>query len=174
MGGEENLDKIKSNADNIKPNKLEVTDPFDNAGKLKKNVRYKSGEFEYWGETDELGRLESMSATDLKLTEREKRLIHDGKTPGKDLGDHAGHLIADRFGGSKEIDNLISQLRSVNLSSYKKIENKWAKALSEVPPSKVEVNIKVLYEGTDLRPSAFEIEYKIDGELSFEEISNKK
>jgi hypothetical protein len=115
------------------------------------------------GETDNLGRLESMSATDLKLTEREKRLIHDGKTPGKDLGDHAGHLIADRFGGSKEIDNIVSQLREVNLSTYKRIENEWARALSGVPPLKVEVNIKVIYEGTDLRPSGFEIKYKIDG-----------
>ena len=121
-----------------------------------------------------MGRLESMSATDLKLTEREKRLIHDGKTPGKDLGDHAGHLIADRFGGSKEIDNIVSQLREVNLSTYKRIENEWARALSAVPELKVEVNIKVIYKETDLRPSGFEIEYKIDGELKTVEISNKK
>jgi hypothetical protein len=174
LGGEENLDKVKSNADNVKPTKIEVVDPFDDAGKLKKNVRYKSGEFEYWGETDELGRLESMTTDNLQLTEREKRLIHDGATPGKEVGDHAGHLIADRFGGSKEIDNLISQLRSVNLSSYKKIENEWARSLSKVPPLKVEVNIKVLYEGTDLRPSAFEIKYKIDGELTTVKLSNVK
>ncbi|MBP4137584.1 DNA/RNA non-specific endonuclease [Flavobacterium sp. P7388] len=66
-------------------------------------------------------------------------------------------------GGSKEIDNIVSQLREVNLSTYKRIENEWARALSAVPPLKVEVNIKVIYEGTDLRPSAFEIKYKIDG-----------
>jgi hypothetical protein len=116
-----------------------------------------------------------MTTDNLQLTEREKRLIHDGATPGKEVGDHAGHLIADRFGGSKEIDNLISQLSSVNLSSYKKIENEWARALSAVPPLKVEVNIKVIYEGTELRPNAFEIKYKIDGKtIEPVRISNKK
>jgi hypothetical protein len=35
--------------------------------------------------------------------------------------------------------------------------------LSAVPPLKVEVNIKVIYEGATLRPSAFEVKYKIDG-----------
>lgn len=173
-GGDENLDKIKSNIDNVKPNKLEVTNAFDDAGKLKKNVRYKSGEFEYWGETDELGRLESMTTDNLQITDREKRLIHQNKTAGKEFGDHAGHLIGDRFGGSKELDNIVSQLSSVNLSDFKIIENKWAKALSEVPPSKVEVNIKVIYEADGIRPSEFEVKYKIDGKLSTVKISNVK
>ena len=40
---------------------------------------------------------------------------------------------------------------------------------------KVEVDIKVIYEGTSLRPSAFEIKYKIDGEqLPTKKISNIK
>ncbi|MBP4143085.1 DNA/RNA non-specific endonuclease [Flavobacterium sp. P4023] len=174
IGGDENLDKIKSNIDNVKPNKLEVTNAFDDAGKLKKNVRYKSGEFEYWGETDELGRLESMTTDNLQITDREKRLIHQNKTAGKEFGDHAGHLIGDRFGGSKELDNIVSQLSSVNLSDFKIIENKWAKALSEVPPSKVEVNIKVIYKADGIRPSEFEVKYKIDGKLSTVKISNVK
>jgi hypothetical protein len=38
-----------------------------------------------------------------------------------------------------------------------------------------EVNIKVIYEGTNLRPSAFEVRYKIDGKtIEPEIISNKK
>lgn len=46
-------------------------------------------------------------------------------------GDHAGHLFGDRFGGSPELDNLVSQAQKVNLSEYKVLENKWAKALGE-------------------------------------------
>ncbi len=36
-------------------------------------------------------------------------------------GDHAGHLIGDRFGGSPELDNLVSQAQRVNSSEYKAI-----------------------------------------------------
>ena len=167
--------KLGNTGDVLKGLRKFVDNPFDELGKLKKNIQYKTGEFGHLGETDELGRLESMASDNLQLTEREKRLIHDGDTPGKLSGDHAGHLIADRFGGSPEIDNLISQLGSVNLSEYKKIENEWARALSEVPPLKVEIKIKVLYEGKDIRPSSFEVSYKIDGRtLPIKKISNNK
>lgn len=37
----------------------------------------------------------------------------------------------DRFGGSPNLDNIVSQSKDVNLSQYKKIENQWAKAISE-------------------------------------------
>ncbi|HJF31183.1 MAG TPA: DNA/RNA non-specific endonuclease [Sporosarcina psychrophila] len=33
---------------------------------------------------------------------------HDPNTPGKVKGDHAGHLAGERFGGSPELNNLIS------------------------------------------------------------------
>ena len=159
----ESLKKVKKFVDN----------PFDEAGKLLPNVRYKTGEFDYIGETDELGRLEQMYAADLQLTEREKRLRHNPKTPGKEAGDHAGHLIADRFGGSPELDNLISQLSSVNLSEYKVYENQWAEAIDS--GSKIEITIKVLYNGNEIRPSGFKLDYFIDGQkMDVSIISNKK
>lgn len=49
----------------------------------------------------------------------------------------------------------------MNLSKYKKLENQWATAIKE--GKKVSVNVKVDYEGTGLRPKAFEIKYNIDG-----------
>lgn len=101
-----------------------------------------------------------MSTDNLRLTEREKRMRHNPRTPGKTSGDHAGHLIADRFGGSPELDNLVSQLSSVNLKIYKYHENLWAEALHR--GSKVELRIQVLYEGEDMRPSGFKLDYKID------------
>ncbi|WP_238140712.1 DNA/RNA non-specific endonuclease [Streptococcus suis] len=85
-------------------------------------------------------------------------------------GDHAGHLAGDRFGGSPEIDNLVSQLSEVNLSDYKKLENQWAKALEE--GKKISVNVKVNYVGDSLRPSSFEVFYKINGEQIFRSIPN--
>ncbi|HIW32717.1 MAG TPA: DNA/RNA non-specific endonuclease [Candidatus Paenibacillus intestinavium] len=124
-------------------------------------MKYKTGEHQYDYETDHIGRIEKFSADDLKLTAREDRLPHDPKTPGKESGDHAGHLAGDRFGGSPEIDNLVSQLSNVNLSQYKKIENQWASALKD--GEQVKVNVEVKYEGDSMRPSEFIVQYEIDG-----------
>ncbi|NEW09775.1 DNA/RNA non-specific endonuclease [Paenibacillus sp. SYP-B3998] len=137
------------------PNKTFVDNPFDEAGKLKPNVKYKAGEHQYDYETDHLGRIENFSTDDLKLTTRDERLPHDANTPGKESGDHAGHLAGDRFGGSPEIDNLVSQSSKVNLSTYKKIENEWARVLQAKPPKHVTVDVKIKYDGDSLRPSSF-------------------
>ena len=117
--------RIKNN-----PNVLRDGSHLEN-GKLKSNVRYEAGEYNYSYKTDKLGRIDEFSTENLALTERSQRLEHNPNTPGKLKGDHAGHLAGDRFGGSPDLDNLVSQLENVNLSSYKKIENQWAKAISE-------------------------------------------
>ena len=91
-----------------------------NEGKLKPNIKYKSGENEYSYKTDGAGRISDATTNDLKLKSHEGRLPHNPKTPDKQVGDHAGHLFGDRFGGSPELDNLVSQASKVNLSEYKK------------------------------------------------------
>ena len=152
----ENIKKVK------KVVKQFVENPFDELGKLKKNIRFKTGEFEYFGETDHLGRLEKFETDNLQLTQRTERLPHNPNTPGKLEGDHAGHIFGDRFGGSPELDNLVSQASEVNLSEFKKIENQWTKAIEQ--GKKVDLEIKIKYDGDGLRPSAFEINYKIGDE----------
>ena len=134
---------------------------FDELGNLKPNVKYQSGEFEYLYQTDDIGRVTEWDAPKLNMTERDTRLSHDSNTPGKLPGDHAGHLAGDRFGGSPEIDNLVSQLSGVNLSDYKKLENQWAKALKA--GKDVSVNVKVNYVRDALRPDSFDVMYTIDG-----------
>ncbi len=96
-----------------------VKEAFDESGKLKKNLSFSQGEFGYINETDELDRLSKAQTHDLQLSTQD-RLPHKGKTPGKIDGDHAGHLFGDRFGGSPELDNLVSQASNVNLSKFKK------------------------------------------------------
>ena len=76
----------------------------------------------------------------------------------------------DRFGGSPNLDNIVSQSKDVNLSQYKKIENQWAKAISE--GKKVKVDVKVKYDGNGLRPTEFNVEYTIDGDFFSERILN--
>ena len=91
-------------------------------------------------------------------------------TPGKQPGDHAGHLAGDRFGGSGQLDNLVSQHWLVNLSFYKLLENEWYRAIRD--GKTVGVSVCVEYAGDDLRPSAFSIEYTIDGEEHSKHITN--
>ncbi|HFI0601608.1 TPA: DNA/RNA non-specific endonuclease [Streptococcus suis] len=93
-------------------------------------------------------------------------------TPDKLEGDHAGHIFGDLFGGSPELDNLLSQAKDVNLKEYRRIERDWADALRSNPPKKVEADIKINYDGISKRPISFEVNYKIDGEPYSEILKN--
>ncbi|SNB82803.1 Putative ribonuclease YeeF [Kingella negevensis] len=145
---------------------------LDSKGKLKPNVTYQAGEFEYLYQTDHLGRLKTWDAQEFQLTEQAKRLYHNPNTPGKLKGDHSGHLAGDRFGGSPKLDNLVSQLQGVNLSDYKILENEWAGALMK--NKRVTVNVDVIYKGNNLIPDSFKVRYTIDGNFFIKEIENVK
>ena len=88
-----------------------TTEPFGKDGKLKPNIKYSVSEHKYFYETDELGRISNCSADELLLKEHLGRLKYNPNIPGKLERDHAGHLIADVFGVSPELDNLVSQAK---------------------------------------------------------------
>ncbi|WP_245805781.1 DNA/RNA non-specific endonuclease [Bacillus alkalicellulosilyticus] len=161
--------KTNGNNNGAKPY---VNNPYNNKGELKPNIKYKSGEYNYSYETDNLGRISKFETDNLQLTKRENRLNHNPNTPGKQPGDHAGHLAGDRFGGSPELDNLVSQASNINLSQYKKLENQWAAALKETPPKQVTVNLEIKYHGNSTRPSSFNVHYEIDGERFIKDLFN--
>ena len=150
--------------------KVFTDNPFDEAGNLKPNIKYQTGEFKYNYETDANGRISNWNTDNLQLTERDGRLNYNSDSLGKIEGDHAGHLAGDRFGGSPELDNIVSQSQNVNLSQYKKIENQWAKAISE--GKEVTVNIDIKYDGDGFRPIEFNVEYTIDGDFFSQSILN--
>ncbi len=150
--------------------KVFTDNPFDEGGNLKPNIKYQTGEFKYNYETDANGRISNWNTDNLQLTERDGRLNYNSDSPGKIEGDHAGHLAGDRFGGSPELDNIVSQSQNVNLSQYKKIENQWAKAISE--GKEVTVNVDIKYDGDGLRPIEFNVEYTIDGDFFSQSILN--
>lgn len=138
-------------------------------GKLKPNSTYKAGEHNYTYKTNGDGIISEAHA-DLQLKTHDGRLSHNPKTPGKLQGDHAGHLFGDRFGGSPELDNLVSQAQKVNQSEYKILENQWAKALGE--GKSVTVDIKLNYDIGGVRPTSFDVKYTIDGIPFRKTISN--
>ena len=139
-------------------------------GRLKPNVTYSTGEHGYIYTTNEDGLIESAYAENLQLKTHEGRLNHNPNTYGKQPGDHAGHIFGDRFGGSPELDNLVSQASQVNLSQYKIIENRWQRAIEA--GQSVTVDIKINYAGGSARPISFEVTYTIDGRKYHEFITN--
>ena len=161
----ENIDDMWYNANDIITDGSHLVD-----GRLKPNVKYRCGEHNYIYITDDSGRIKEVYVEELKYTQRDYRERHNPNTLGKKQGDHAGHLIADRFGGSKELDNLVSQSAFVNLSEYKKMENIWAKALDN--GQKVSVDIKVQYDGDSMRPSGFVVNFTVDRKKTNKTIKN--
>lgn len=133
------------------------------------NEIYEAGEFGYLYETDSKGRIINAIADPLKISGA-KRLMHSSNPAGKLEFDHAGHIIADRFGGSPELDNIIAQAKDVNLSDYKKLENSWATAIKEGKEVKVDIEIK--YDEDKLRPDVFHVKSWIDGEIEYKKIAN--
>jgi hypothetical protein len=139
-------------------------------GKLKPNVFYQSGEHDYVYKTNEDGLITNASTDNLQLRTHSGRLNHNPNTFGKNMSDQAGHLFGDRFGGSPELDNLVSQAKRVNQSELKVLENHWASALSK--KQKVAVDITINYTKGSARPVSFDVFYTIDGVPFFSSIYN--
>ncbi|EOL45832.1 DNA/RNA non-specific endonuclease [Enterococcus caccae] len=136
---------------------------------LKANVEYFTGEYDYKYRTDDKGRIVAVDIGKLSMTTRTARLPHSADTLDKLQGDHAGHLAGDRFGGSPKLDNLVSQASHVNLSSYKKLENKWADAV--VKGQQVKLKVTLNY-ADNARPTSFDVDYTIDSTQAVETIQN--
>ncbi|MCA0993479.1 DNA/RNA non-specific endonuclease [Guptibacillus hwajinpoensis] len=147
---------------------------FLNEFKLKPNVKYETNGYHY--QTDDLGRIKKASGV-LKLEMGVRDTKHQLAAGGVDRikapstqGDHGGHLIGTQFNGSPLIDNIVAMNGNVNVSSFKKLEYSWAKALKE--GQQVSVDIKPIYEAQSFRPIKFEIKYKIDGKKYLEVLEN--
>lgn len=108
-------------------------------GKLKQNIKYKSGEYKYLYETENMGRINKFETDNLQLTERGKRLSHNSDTPGKLDGDHAGHLAGDRFGGKAFTS--IKGASNPEISRINYFWNKYGKISSEELHSEINDNL---------------------------------
>lgn len=139
---------------------------------LKPDIVYTDGN-NYKYTTDAQGRISRVEG-ELKLQKGERNFNAQKTVGGNDrlLTDDGGHLIASRFGGSGEIDNLVPQSKHINRSGreWYKMEQEWAKALKE--GKKVEVDIQPIYNGTSVRPDSFSIRYKIDGKETIRKMVN--
>ena len=147
----------------------EQYEPGVQTRKLKENIVYESKGYYY--QTDELGRIKAAQG-DLRLEAGKRNNRDQLKAGGDDRlpGDEGGHLIANIFGGSGELDNLVAMEKIVNRSDYRIIENQWKNALQE--GKEVKVTIDIVYDGENKRPKEFNIDYSIDGEKGRKKIPN--
>ncbi|GAB2024490.1 DNA/RNA non-specific endonuclease [Lactovum odontotermitis] len=151
-----------------------VKNPFvkGEGGKLRPNVQYRASapgtNHSYIYETNLEGDIVRVRADELSWKGDRKRLTNKRNTPDKLKDDEAGHLIADQFDGSPELDNLVSQARDLNRgagSEWKEMETQWRDALTGNPPKKVtDVQIDVQYEVGSHRPIGFDVQYTIEGQ----------
>ena len=138
------------------------------------NVQYVTDDG-YRYTTDAYGRISRVEVDELVLKKgtrnahsqrvagREDRIVEADTVKGLDDG---GHLIGTQFNGSGDLDNLVAMNRDINRSGgeWYNMEQEWSKALKEVPPKKVTVDIKPYYKGESLRPDGFIVKYQIEGE----------
>ena len=136
---------------------------------LKPNVVYVSGEHEYFYKTNEYGYIDAVQG-ELHMKNHDGRLRHNSNTIDKEPGDHAGHLIADMFGGSPELDNLVSQAKELNLEGYANLERLWRNAL--LAGEQVVAYIDVLYSENSGRPTGFVVKYAIEGSTETVRLNN--
>ena len=89
-------------------------------------------------------------------------------------GDHAGHLIGNRFGGSTNMVNLVPMNgNKVNNGTFKQLENKWQNAIKN--GKEVNLIIKLKYPNKPAgceRPDWIEVIYEVDGKTERELIKN--
>ena len=72
-------------------------------------------------------------------------------------GDHAGHLIGDRFGAPGDARNLTQQNFKSNQGSYKRLEDEWAKKLEQ--GTGVEVTVTDVTRRGEDRPFMRRVEW---------------
>ena len=111
-------------------------------------------------DTDHLGRVVRVEAM-LKLDTLDRNTYQQLKAGKQGIdGDEGGHLIASILNGSGEKINLLPMNSNLNRGVWKKLENRWAKALRK--GKTVKVKIEPVYQGTDIRPESFDVLYSID------------
>lgn len=120
--------------------------------------------------TDNSGRI-VRSKVKLVPSNLDKEVYRDAKVQlqmaiqkGSCQGDDAGHIIANRFGGSSNMVNLVPMNKNINRGSYKQIENEWSRYLKNGKDVNVDIKLKypVKPEGCE-RPDWIEVVYEVDG-----------
>lgn len=153
----------RSEADRVEAQekKPELGEQFkeNNRYKLKESTEYITGEGNYRYETDSRGRIVKCSGSLELHDETQRNNYAQLKAGGENRRtkenrdgayDEGGHLIARRFGGSAEIDNIVAMDSGLNHNEYSRMEKDWASRLEDKTEDgeqkyKVDVDIRCKY-----------------------------
>ena len=124
-------------------------------------------------DTDGIGRSEKIyGKLRLEPTQTRSRRFQDAAgRPDRESSDHGGHFIARQFGGPKIQENHFAQDAAINTGKYRRLENKWKRALKR--GKEVEVEITPRYTGSSKRPDSLDVVYKINGRIRSKNVPNK-
>mgnify|MGYP003269358978 FL=1 len=131
------------------------------------NIEYTINGYTY--ETNEKEEILHVHGT-IHMKEHEGRKPLNDDVPNMQEGDDRGHLIADQFGGSNRLDNLVPMDMHLNRGEYKKMEESIAKAKTEGKEVNIDIGIKYDESG---RPTKFQVSVTINGETEVHVFSNE-
>lgn len=117
----------------------------------------------YLYEIDEQNRTRRISG-EITLNPKQGRSLTAQRAAGgsdRRRTDHGGHYIARRFNGPTEAFNHFAQDAGFNRSSYRRLEEEWARA--KRAGKSVSVKIVPVFRGASLRPSSLNVWFWIDG-----------
>ena len=137
---------------------------YREGAELKPSTKFERNGYIY--ETDEKGRVISaegqLQVKDHKgryeMPDSRDTVAHGEMAPTDDRG----HLIADRFNGSGELENLVPMEGKLNKGDYAKLEDTLADAVND--GADVRLKVETVYDGDAVRPAEFRVSYTIDGE----------
>lgn len=131
---------------------------------------YSENGYEYT--TDDMGRVSHVSG-ELRLQDVPRNEVAQKLAGGESrlASDDGGHLVANEFGGSGELYNLVPMDSEVNRwGDFRKFEQEMKEQIQA--GHEVYVDHHPVYEGDSLRPNSIEINYRIDDEPFKQIISN--
>lgn len=131
---------------------------------LEPNTTFEKNGYTY--QTDDMGRVVSAEGK-LQVKDHQGRrempdrrdVVAHGKMADSD---DSGHLIADRFNGSGELENLVPMDRGLNRGDYAKLEGTLADAVKD--GADVRMKVEPVYSGDSNRPDEFRVSYTIEGD----------
>ena len=168
--------------ENLEPNKIYYKDgerfKTDDNGNIYAKYNKETGQYEllpnttyelngYKYTTDSNGNIVKAEGS-LRSDKSPRKTINTGVN-GQKEGDERGHIIADMFGGSNDVGNLVAMKFDLNRGDYKKMEEKLSRALDEGKDVKLTVEIEYDENG---RPTKITCTYTIDGETETEVFDN--
>lgn len=140
---------------------------------LEPNITFEKNGYTY--HTDESGRVISAEGK-LQVKDHKGRnempdtrdVVAHGKMADSD---DRGHLIADRFNGSGELENLVPMEGKLNKGDYAKLEDTLAEAVKD--GADVRMKVEPVYSGNLNRPDEFRVSYTIDGDKEIVVFKNR-